>query len=142
MRLQLQLSLPSDVALVPRSRQALHCWLAGFCVDETEIGDVVLAFDEACANVVRHAFPGNVGDLRVSAVLDREHVMLAVEDDGVGFEPDTVPEPSDPLAMSGRGLAIIRALMQEVEVESPRPGGGTRVSVRHKLQSRVEARAS
>jgi serine/threonine-protein kinase RsbW len=136
MRIKLQLSLPGDMALVPRSRQAFQCWLSAYCTDETEIGDVVLAFDEACANVVRHAFPSEChGDLRVVAELDRDHVQLAVEDNGIGFVPDDIPEQSDPLAVSGRGLAIIRAVMHDVEVESPKSGGGTRVLMRRKLES-------
>jgi serine/threonine-protein kinase RsbW len=136
MRIKLKLSLPGDMALVPRSRQALQCWLSAYCTDETEIGDVVLAFDEAAANVVRHAFPPERrGDLKVVAELDHDHVQLAVEDDGVGFHPDDVPTHADPLAVSGRGLAIIRAVMHDVEVESPKSGGGTRVLMRRKLES-------
>ena len=82
-----------------------------------------LAFGELVANVVRHA----PGPLRVVlATAGDAAVELMVEDSGLGFAPRE--RPIDPLAESGRGLTLVRALADGLEIE-PGPLGGTRVRV-------------
>ena len=101
---------------------------------EDVAGDVILALDEACANVVRHAFPHGHGNFRLAADLTDDEVLVEVEDDGVGFNPVEVgTRKVAPDALSGRGLGMIRQLMTSVEVESPVSSGGTRLRMRRAL---------
>ncbi|HEX2038318.1 MAG TPA: ATP-binding protein [Acidimicrobiales bacterium] len=136
MRLVLQLEIPADARLLPRTRRAV----AGFVEEatgETEaVDDVILALDEACANVVRHAFPGGVtGTIRLLAEIDEESVTVLVEDDGVGFDPFRVDLRGGLEDVSGRGLHLIRMLMTEVDVESPTErGSGTRLRMHKQLR--------
>ena len=58
MRLEIRLVLPADARLLPSTRMAMLAHLRALGVDEDCCDDVILALDEACANVVRHAFPG------------------------------------------------------------------------------------
>lgn len=134
MRLVLQLEFPADARLLPRTRRALEGYLEDIGASEEHRSDVVLALDEACVNVIRHAFP-NAGDgsIRVVAEITDSEVVVQVEDDGVGFDPVAVARrPLHPEDTSGRGLHIIREVMTHVELESPTERGGTRVLM-HKV---------
>src|SRR4051812_5186180 len=136
MRMRLQLDLPADASLLPKTRWALSGYMEELGADAEAIGDAILAIDEACANVVRHAFPEGKGTYRVTADLDRDELIFEVEDDGIGFDPFVMTGmDTDPEATSGRGLRLIRQLMTAVEVESPRPRGGTRLRMRKLLHA-------
>ena len=55
--------------------------------------------------------------VRITATINRERVMLAVRDDGNGYDPNSLPDPTDPANLqkvSGRGLMLIRTFMDEV----------------------------
>ena len=129
MRLVLQLCLPADARFLPQTRRAIDGYLADVGTDPEQRSDVVLALDEACANVVRHAFPhGTTGTIDVRVELTEDVIIVQVEDQGVGFDPFEVPLREVELEdQAGRGLRIIRQLMSSVQVESPTVSGGTRV---------------
>lgn len=130
MRLVLQLELPADARLLPMTRRTVGGYLEDAGIGDEERADLVLAVDEACANVVRHAFPGNHGRLRVMAEITDGAACVHVEDDGVGFDPAVAGHRPGLLDTSGRGLRIIRTLMTSVALESPTESGGTRVVMR------------
>jgi anti-sigma regulatory factor (Ser/Thr protein kinase) len=95
---------------------------------------VVLALGEACANVIRHAFPNGEGDYVVGAEMDDNELRLWVEDEGVGLDPSAITRDwVEPEATSGRGLTIIRELMHSVDVGPAPTGCGTRLVMRKRL---------
>jgi sigma-B regulation protein RsbU (phosphoserine phosphatase) len=130
-RLALDLTLPADTRLVGATRQALGVYLREFGAPTEVVDDVILAMDEACSNVLRHAYPqGHDNNLLLRADLQPGRILIEVVDDGVGFDimtsrPRLVDE-GQPMP-SGRGLDVMRRLMTTVEVESPTPTGGTRL---------------
>lgn len=136
MHLVLELELPADARLLATTRRTLGGYLADVGADADERADVVLALDEACVNVIRHAFPGGAnGSLRVRVELDGATVLLEVEDDGTGFNPVEVDlRGVAPHDISGRGLQIIRALMTSVRLQSPTETGGTRLCMERVLR--------
>ena len=94
---------------------------AGF--DEGEIFAIRLAMEEAVANGFRH---GNEGDptksVTVAFEIDDSGMTLAVEDEGTGFDPTAVPDPTEDANLeipSGRGIMLMRAYMTEVEIMAP-----------------------
>jgi serine/threonine-protein kinase RsbW len=105
-------------------------------VDEEALADVRLAVTEAAANACRHAYADGDGNVTITLVLaPDERVEVVVEDDGIGFEPETVADwRPDGLGEDGMGLAIIQAVADEVEV-GPRAGGsGTRLRFTRSLR--------
>jgi serine/threonine-protein kinase RsbW len=104
-----------------------------------QVDDIVLALDEACANVVRHAYgEGEAGEFRLVADISDDEVSIAVEDDGVGMSATPAEADVDVDAVSGRGLQIIRRLMTDLEVSSPTErGSGTRVQMHKRLTHTV-----
>lgn len=140
MRLSLDLSVPTDRSLLATTRRALMSYLLDFGVSPEVSEDVILAVDEACTNVLQHAYPdgGRDENFRLHVDLQGDRILIEVLDDGIGFDgfgylaghrrPEDFEEP----ALSGRGLDVMRRLMTTVEVESPTPTGGTRLRlVRH-----------
>jgi serine/threonine-protein kinase RsbW len=132
MHLTLSLNLPVDERLLPTTRRFISCYLQAVGLPADVTDEVILAMDEACSNVVKHAYPEGRGSYELRADLRPEEVVIEVEDDGVGFDPMT-DRGGGVLALAGRGLQIIRRLMTSVEVESPTARGGTRLSMRRRL---------
>jgi len=83
---------------------------------------------EACTNSVRHAYrEGRAGKVEIVYQIEPDRLAVEVIDDGQGFEPaDLVGEGNGDLSEGGLGIAIIRALADEVEI-GERESGGSRL---------------
>jgi anti-sigma regulatory factor (Ser/Thr protein kinase) len=104
--------------------------------DEEAVADLRLAVTEAAANACRHAYDDGEGDVTVHLVLEGEHRLeVVIEDDGPGFDREAVEEwKADELGEDGMGLAIIRAVADDVEI-GPRAGStGTRLRFTRSLR--------
>ena len=89
--------------------------------DET-LADLKLALTEAVSNSVRHAYAADGGHVDILYELGPDRVGVEVVDDGAGFDPDEKPSfEGDDLAEGGLGIAIIRTIADELEIES-KPG--------------------
>jgi serine/threonine-protein kinase RsbW len=82
-----------------------------------------LAVDEACANVIEHAYGSDdTREVTVKARLDSESVQIEIVDTGRGFDPSTVEQVNlEQLALSrksgGLGMRLIRSVMDEVQYQ-------------------------
>jgi anti-sigma regulatory factor (Ser/Thr protein kinase) len=133
MHLLLSLNLPAEERLVPAARSAIATFLLAAGVAGDTVDDVVLALDEACSNVLQHAFPAGLpGSYELRADFRPEEVVIEVTDEGIGFDAMDWRSPGA-RDLAGRGLEIMRRVMTSVEVESPRLGGGTRLLLRKRL---------
>jgi serine/threonine-protein kinase RsbW len=132
MEVTLTLSLPRDRQTVPLTRRILDAALALFAVSRDCRSDIGLAVGEACANAVEHATAG--AEYKVRVTIQEDRCVIDVLDDGagVGVEPADMPE-ADPDDEAGRGLRIIRALADAVELRRGNPrGAGLRIVKRLK----------
>ena len=98
---------------------------AGF--DDEQKLDVGLALREGAINAIKHGNGLEAGRrVKVSIeVVEGSRFRMAVRDEGVGFDPDTTPDPTDPANLwrtNGRGLLLIRSLVDEVEFVRHEPG--------------------
>lgn len=156
------LVFPREALSVPVMRHVLGETLDQLGVTDGCVADLLLAVTEACTNVLRHSGPG----LRYEVVarVGPNRCVLEVVDGGRGFDPATVPayrngryrgagrpiarlrrrwthatdEQVTALAESGRGLAIMRACVDDVTLHS-RPGHGTVVSLGKRIELRSDA---
>jgi serine/threonine-protein kinase RsbW len=120
MRISVRLNLPREVDSVPAVRRLLRCALSAFQVDRQDGDDLELALTEACANVVKHATGADGIEVRLDVAEDR--CAIDVADNGAGFDASAVGEP-EPNSERGRGLFLIRALSDNVRMQSaPRSG--------------------
>ena len=106
-------------------------------MSEIELADLKLAVTEVCGNAVQHAVTGAPGVVRIVYRVEPDAIEVSVEDDGAG---PTFPAADDAALMegpaeSGMGLAIVRAVMDEVILEDGDPAQGTVVRMRKQLAS-------
>jgi serine/threonine-protein kinase RsbW len=82
---------------------------------------IELAVDEACANVVEHAYAGETqGQMEVSCYLEEQVFTVLVRDWGSGFDPNAVetPDVDAPLedrGLGGLGLFLVQQVMDDVK---------------------------
>lgn len=92
-------------------------------LSDEEINKLELAVDEACANVIEHAYGHDITkDVSVRATFDDEKLKISVIDEGRGFDPSKVNQKSvDELVQErrsgGLGIRLIKTLMDEVSYE-------------------------
>jgi serine/threonine-protein kinase RsbW len=93
-------------------------------LSEELLADLKLALTEAASNSVRHAYAEDgAGVVHVVYELHPDRLVIEVADEGAGFEPNArADDESESLAEGGLGIAIIRAIADEVEI-GPQPGG-------------------
>jgi serine/threonine-protein kinase RsbW len=120
MEIRLSLSLPRDRSTVPMTRRVLDAALAVFSVTKDCRDDIGLAVGEACANAVQHA--DNGADYEVTVTIQEDRCIIDVVDEGDGILEDEVPDAA-PDAEAGRGLKIIHALSDVVELRRRQPRG-------------------
>ena len=104
--------------------------------DEEALADLRLAVTEAAANACRHAYADSQGDVTIQLTLsDDQQLEVIVEDDGPGFESESVAEwRAEELGEDGMGLAIIRAIAEDVEIGPRESGSGTRLRFTRSLR--------
>ena len=125
----LEVEVGADARELRRARAELREWLAGLGAPPADVEDVVLASGEALANSVEHGHGSRgAGAVRLRAAMDATRSTLDVEviDDGRWRPPPA--ESGD----RGRGFALMRALMESVNVEHD--DRGTRVAMRRRLR--------
>jgi len=92
-------------------------------LSEEEITQLELAVDEACANVIEHAYGHDITKaVSVRATFDDEKLLISVIDEGRGFDPakvdqESVEELVHARKSGGLGIRLIRTLMDEVSYE-------------------------
>ena len=100
--------------------------------------DMQLAAEEACANVILHAYNEEGGELMVRFETRDHDAIITVRDRGQAFDPTQVPEPDldAPLAsrpLGGLGLHLMRKLMDEVVFTFSAKEGNTLVMVKRDI---------
>ena len=108
------LRLPLDVAALPLMRARMRVFLDRDALDEEFVEDVVLCVQEACKNAMRYS--RSSAGILVRLTLDDCALCILVRDYGVGIGADALAVAPAPLAENGRGLYIIRRLMDELDV--------------------------
>ena len=132
MNLVFSLCLPRDGASVPVVRHLFRGSLQRLGVKSDCIDDVEVAVTEACSNVLRHA-AGTDAEYEVTAELNDTHCEIRVTDTGKGFDHSTLSDDARPSAESGRGIQLMRALVDNVRFVS-RPEEGTIVHLEKELE--------
>lgn len=123
------LCLPRDELTIPVARHICRHALEDLGVDESSRSDIEIALSEACANVLRHSGGDDQYEVRFS--VDQEVCVIRVVDTGRGFDASSLTSAS-PSDESGRGIQLIKALVDSVRFES-KPEEGTVVHLEKRL---------
>ncbi|ETK30917.1 SpoIIE family protein phosphatase, partial [Microbispora sp. ATCC PTA-5024] len=116
----LEMTFPAESSQLAPVRKALRTWLAQCDLPAQMIQNILVAAGEACANAIEHGHrhsPGETVRLRAEAFVDV--LRLTVADTGRWKSPQPEANPH-----RGRGVALMRALMQQVTI-TPSPYGTT-----------------
>jgi anti-sigma regulatory factor (Ser/Thr protein kinase) len=120
---------PASTETLVSIRRLLRRWLAVHGAGEEELYDIVVACQEACANAVEHAYGPGHAHFEVDAEHRQARIRVIVRDAGRWRPPRGTHR--------GRGLPLMRALMDTVEVEHGTDG--TVVVLERTLRSRSAA---
>lgn len=133
-------TLPSDVDMVSPFVDELMRFISRFRAADGDNFEIDLALREAIVNAIVHGNqedPGKRIYINCRCMADGA-VSVTVEDEGTGFRSDAIPDPTSPdnrLRTHGRGIFLMRALMDEVEFEQ----GGSVVHMRKKANAGSDA---
>jgi len=127
-------NIPSDLAEARRLQNEIEEALQAQQFAEKEIFAIKLALEEALVNAIKH---GNQMDaakrVRVRYEVTPDRFDISISDEGTGYNPADVPDPTDPENLErpcGRGLFMIKHYMTDVSVH----GRGNEI-VMHKLRN-------
>ena len=121
---RIELTLDAHASVLAGLRRTLARWLSGVGVGDDDMFNIALAASEAAANAVEHAYGAHDATFTVTCERDGGSVSVAVEDSGRWRD-------SRPYGR-GRGLSIMRALVDSVEIE--RDEHGTTVTLRRRIE--------
>ena len=125
-----RLTIPAKPEYITLSRLALTGLSRVRPLADETLADLKLALTEACSNSVRHAYGDTGGHVEISFELREDRLVVEVADDGAGFEPGNAGrdgEDGDGLTEGGLGIAIIRAVADELEIGAQPHGRGSRL---------------
>lgn len=121
------LAIPARPEYVALCRLALTGLARTRALSPELVADLKLALTEACSNSVRHAYEeGRAGVVEVRYELTEDRISVEVLDDGAGFDPHALRAAQEELDEGGLGIAIIRAVTDELDI-GVRPEGGSRL---------------
>jgi PAS domain S-box-containing protein len=124
---RLHLDLPTNPKALGTLRRTVGRWLEPLGATTVESNDIQVSCHEACSNAMEHGYRFREATVDVNAEFDGSEVLLTIADSGGWREK----RDSD----RGRGLDLIRALMDSVEVDAD--DGGTVVRMRKRLAEPV-----
>lgn len=119
---------PAEPAAIADVRQGFTAWLRRWVPDDDTVGDMAVVLSELLANAV-NATEGSGRTVHVIACADGDDVVLAVRNPRVRWVSDRW-DLDDPLRVGGRGLLIVRSLVDELEVDHDERAGTTTVRSR------------
>jgi serine/threonine-protein kinase RsbW len=122
------LTIPARAEYIALCRLALTGLARTRALQEEVVADLKLALTEACSNSVRHAYEeGRDGVVQVSYRLQEDRIEVEVADDGAGFDPEVIERTQQELDEGGLGIAIIRAVTDELDIGKNPNGVGSRL---------------
>jgi len=109
-------------------------------IPEVTVENIILAVDEACTNIIKHAYNlSPEGEILIKIDYDEDKFMVTIIDYGKSFEPDRVPLPDlqkyyREHRVGGLGMYLMKSLMDDVEYRSV-PGQYNQVLLSKNIRS-------
>lgn len=122
------LACPARASAIADARHGFTTWLRRWVPDDEVVDDMAVVLSELLANAVS-VVDGDRRTVRVLACADGHDLVLAVENPTVRWVEDRW-DLDDPLRRGGRGLLIVRSLVDELEVDHDDRSGTTTVRSR------------
>jgi anti-sigma regulatory factor (Ser/Thr protein kinase) len=121
MRLLSQLKLPADINNLRDFVEFVSSCAEGQGISPGRITEIGVATEEVLVNIFNYAYQDQVGDVKVSCILDDEsRFIIEIEDAGIPFDVLSIGEPDliddiDERQVGGLGVFIIKELVEDVQ---------------------------
>jgi serine/threonine-protein kinase RsbW len=116
---QFEVIIPSDTGAGQAVQERILQALEGLQYPARDVFGVRLALEEALVNAIKHGNAMNPSkQVRVTCELSPEQVRIQIEDEGPGFNPSDVADPTEEENLDcpgGRGIMLMRAFMNVIE---------------------------
>ena len=123
-----RLTIPARAEYITLCRLALTGIARLRQLSDELLADLKLALTEAASNSVRHAYGDkDAGVVDISYQLFSDRLVIEVTDEGEGFDPAEAEGSAAELSEGGLGIAIIRAIADDVEFGAQPGGKGSRL---------------
>lgn len=130
-----RLRIPARPEYIALARLALSGLAEISPLTDEQLADLKLALTEAVSNSVRHAYADGSGFVSIAYELSGKALGIEVVDDGAGFDPERPPPlEGEELSEGGLGIAIIRTIADEFEIQSQPGSRGSRLRFVKHLQ--------
>ena len=124
----IRLTIPARAEYITLCRLALTGIARLRELSDELLADLKLALTEAASNSVRHAYGDkDAGVVDISYQLFSDRLVIEVTDEGEGFDPTEAEGDAAELSEGGLGIAIIRAIADDVEFGGKPGGKGSRL---------------
>src|SRR5688572_10321659 len=121
-----ELRIPTSLEMLEHVYEWSRAQLERLPLSENKRYEILLGISEAVTNAIRH---GNKLDpnkfVSISFLAKPDGVTVTIGDEGEGFDPHTLPDPTRGehiLVPSGRGVFLLRSLAEEVLFEKNNDG--------------------
>jgi serine/threonine-protein kinase RsbW len=124
-----RLTIPARAEYITLCRLALTGLARLRPISDELLADLKLALTEAASNSVRHAYHETGGSVEIAYQLYDDKLVIEVKDEGEGFDPAADADVSDleNLTEGGLGIAIIRAIADELQLSRGPKGRGSKL---------------
>jgi serine/threonine-protein kinase RsbW len=120
-KFQQQLKVRSKTENLSKIRDFIYRNAASAGFSDESIEDIILAVDEACTNIIKHAYNLDPeGEILVKLMYNSNKLIVEITDFGISFEPEKVPDPDlqkyyQQHKVGGLGMYLMKTLMDEVK---------------------------
>jgi serine/threonine-protein kinase RsbW len=120
----LELKITSDPANYAPTRKTIEAFCRAHGLSDRDSDEIGLCFNEAIANITRHAYAGKTDKpVLVRAIDSNTDLSVSIRDWGNGVNPAKLPvKPKDPLKPGGLGLICLREMLDELRFDSQPDG--------------------
>jgi sigma-B regulation protein RsbU (phosphoserine phosphatase) len=124
--LVLELQVPAQAKELKRIREAARECVERCGCSAQSTADIVLAIDEACQNIIRHAYDGQPdGVIELEIEHRGDQLIFSLKDRAPTIDPTRIkPRDLDDVRPGGLGTHFIRRVMDEAEYLKPPSGHG------------------
>ncbi|MFA8344172.1 MAG: ATP-binding protein [Rhodothermaceae bacterium] len=127
--------VPSNPDLLPDIEEYVISKISDLGLSEEKLSNLALSVAEAASNSIVH---GNMCDeskkIKINIQIDETSITVKFKDEGAGFVPEKVPDPTAPeniLKDNGRGIHIMKTFLDSLEYNFD--GDGTEVVLKLKI---------
>ena len=137
---EIKISIPSSTEFVGPVVRFFDTLFADSGISTLLSANIVTSIIEAVGNAITHGNKGELGKkVAIFIQLNKEKIIIEVTDEGEGVELASLPDPLAPeniLKPCGRGIFLIKSLMDEVEFNCN--GKGAKIIMKKKLDYHLE----